>query len=136
MKKLATITLASLLAFSCSACSSEEDASKEEVVAGLQKIVEPTLAEQTIAEGGELNSEVFNSEVVKPYVECAVDKSYDSLSATTRDQLAKGTSQNIDTLQIAKDDAETLKKNLEGCLDTFTEARQKVFDDGRLFVEE
>lgn len=137
MKKPVALTLAPLVAFSLTACSLEEkDASKEEVVAGVQKIVEPTLAEQTTEEGGELNSEVFSSEVVKPYVECAIDKAYDSLASSTRNELAKGAHQDIDTLKIAKEDAELLQKDLEACLDTFNEARQKVFDDGRLFVEE
>ena len=137
MKKPVALALAPLLALSLAACSSEEkDASKEEVIAGLQKIVAPTLVEQTTEEGGELDADVFNSEVVKPYVECTVDKAYDSLSASTHNELAKGAHQDIDTLKIAKDDAELLQKDLEDCLDTFNDARQKVFDDGRLFVEE
>lgn len=114
MKKLAALVSVPLLALSLAACSGGEGASKEEVTKGLTTTMDSALKGMGL--------EGLDSKVLEEYVACIVDKSYDKLSASTRDTLAKGSTEDITEMKISQEDSDLLEKSVEGCSDTLVDA--------------
>lgn len=56
-----------------------------------------------------------NPKTMDEYVNCIVDKSYDSLSEETRHTIAQATSEDTTDARISKEDSTLLKKNMESC---------------------
>lgn len=114
MKKLAALVSVPLLAFSLAACSGGDGASKEEVTKGLTTTMDSTLQEMGLSG--------LDSKILDEYVTCIIDKSYDSLSPSARDTLAKGSTEDITDMKISKEDSDLLEKNVEACSDTLVNA--------------
>ena len=106
MKKIITLLLISIFAFS--SCSLSSKPSKDDVINGMNKKIEKA-AKDADASDKELKD-------AKKYIKCAIDKSYDKLSTKTLEAMAddKLKASRVDS-KISKKDNGILEKNSAKC---------------------
>lgn len=114
LKKLAALVSVPLLALSLAACSAGEGASKEEVTAGMSKALSAELESMGLAG--------LDQKVVDDYATCIIDKSYDSLSASTRDLIAAGDYESIDEAKVPQKEYDAVTDAVEGCQENLVNA--------------
>lgn len=115
LKKLAALVSVPLLALSLSACSGDEKgASKEDVTKGMSKALESYLDSMGLSG--------LDKSIVDDYAKCIIDESYDSLSADTRETIAKGDFKDIDSAKVPEKEADAIDKAVTDCQDTLIES--------------
>ena len=121
LKKLAALVSVPLLALSLSACSGGGDdsagASKEDVTKGMSKYLKSYL------ESAGLSG--LPDSAVDAYAKCIVDATYDSLSAKSRDLVAKGDLEEMNKAEGSQKEADAVEKAVTDCQDTLMQELMK-----------